>query len=66
VGADVALQREIAGDDFFNGDFLVPAFAAVAFFAAGLRDFLGAAQAQPFLLPIDLRDIYLSNITSSR
>ena len=50
VRADVALQREIARDDFFDRNLLVPAFAAVAFFAARLRDFLGAAQGAAFLV----------------
>jgi hypothetical protein len=50
VGADVALQREIAGDDFFDRDLLVPAVAAVAFFTARFRDFLGAAQGAALLV----------------
>ena len=36
VGADVALQRELTGDDLLDGDLLVPAVAAVAFVATGL------------------------------
>src|SRR5262245_25123098 len=36
VGADVALQRELARDDVLDGDFLVPAVAAVALVAARL------------------------------
>ena len=43
VRADVAFQRELTRDDFFDGNLLVPAVTAVAFFAARLGDFLGAA-----------------------
>jgi hypothetical protein len=49
VRADVALQCELAGDDFLDRDFLVPAVAAVLFLAAGLRHFFGAAQRAPRL-----------------
>ena len=49
VRADVALERELAGDDLFDRDLLVPAVAAVAFFAARLGDLLGAAQRAPGL-----------------
>ena len=44
VGADVALQREFLGDDFLDGDLLVPAVRAVALVAAGFGDVLGPAQ----------------------
>ena len=44
LGADVALDRELAGDDLFDRDFLVPAVAAVFLLAARLRDLFGAAQ----------------------
>jgi hypothetical protein len=47
VGADVSLERELTSDNFFDGDFLVPAVAAVLLFAAGLRDFLGATEGAP-------------------
>src|SRR5688572_18998073 len=50
VGANVALQRELAGDDLLDRDLLVPAVAAVPFFAARLRDFLGAAQGATLLV----------------
>src|SRR5688500_13385098 len=50
VGADVALECELAGDNLFNRDLLVPAIAAIAFFAARLRHFLGAAQRAPLLV----------------
>jgi hypothetical protein len=43
VRADVALQRELARDDFFDRDFLVPAVAAVLFLAARLGHLFGAA-----------------------
>ena len=49
VGADVALQRELARDDLFDRDLLVPAVAAVALLAARLGDFLRAAQRAPRL-----------------
>src|SRR4030095_707590 len=44
---DVTLQCELARDDVFNGDFLVPAVVTVARFAAGFRDLFGAAQRAP-------------------
>src|SRR4029453_1980010 len=44
VRADVALQGELTCDDLFNRNLLVPAVATVAFFAARLGHFLGAAQ----------------------
>ena len=44
VGADVALERELAGDDLLDGDLLVPAVAAIPLLAARLGDFLRAAQ----------------------
>ena len=47
--ADVAFERELARDDFFDGDFLVPAVAAVLLLAARLRHLLGAAQRAPRL-----------------
>src|SRR5687767_6800021 len=50
MGPNVALQRELAGDDLLDRDLLVPAVAAVPFFAARLRDFLGAAQGATFLV----------------
>ena len=50
VRADVALERELAGDDLFDRDLLVPAVAAVALLAARLRDFLGAAQRAALLV----------------
>ena len=69
--ADVALQRELARDDFFDGDFLVPAVAAILFLAARLGDFLGAAQRAPRLrrptcvawrhFPFVSRKLYLVN-----
>ena len=49
VRADVALERELARDDLFDGDLLVPAVAAVLLLAAGLRDLLGAAEGAPGL-----------------
>ena len=49
VRADVALQRELARDDLFDGDLLVPAVAAVLLFAARLGHFLRAAQRAPRL-----------------
>ena len=49
VRADVALERELARDDFFDGDFLVPAVTAVAFLPARLGDVLGAAEGAPGL-----------------
>src|SRR6185503_4695883 len=49
VRPDVALEGELAGDDFLDRDFLVPAVAAVLFLATRLRHFLGAAQRTPRL-----------------
>src|SRR6266704_397631 len=49
VGADVPLQRELARDNFFDRDFLVPAVAAVLFLAAGFGDLLSAAERAPGL-----------------
>jgi hypothetical protein len=49
MGADVALQREFAGDDLLDGNFLVPAVAAVLLLAPWLGDFLGAAESAPGL-----------------
>ena len=51
VRADVALQRELARDDFLDGDLLVPAVAAVLLLAARLGDVLGVAERAA-----DLRD----------
>jgi hypothetical protein len=47
VGADIALQGEVAGDDFLDRDFLVPAVAAVFLFAARFGHLFGAAQRAP-------------------
>src|SRR5215471_5111726 len=44
VRTDVALEREFAGDDLLDRDFLVPAVAAVLFLAARFGHFLGTAQ----------------------
>src|SRR5437870_5348555 len=44
VSADVPFQRELTRDDFLDRDLFFPAIAAILFFAARLRDFLGAAQ----------------------
>src|ERR1041385_2227088 len=44
VGADVALERELARDDLFDRDFLVPAVAAVFLLAARLGNLFRAAQ----------------------
>ncbi len=44
VRADVAFEREVARDDLFDGDFLVPAVAAVLLLAPRLGDLFGAAQ----------------------
>src|SRR5262249_23204080 len=43
VRADVPLQRELARDDVFDRDFLVPAIAAIALVAARLGDIFRAA-----------------------
>src|SRR5436190_298390 len=51
VRADIALQREVARDDFLDRDFLVPAVAAVLLFAARLGDVFGVAERAA-----DLRD----------
>src|SRR5690606_4846137 len=47
LGADVALDRELAGDDVFDRDLLLPALAAVTFVAARVGDFTRAAQRAP-------------------
>jgi hypothetical protein len=44
VRADVALERELARDDLLDGDLLFPAVAAIALFAARLRDLFRAAE----------------------
>src|SRR5262249_51042362 len=44
VRADVALERELARHDLFDGDLLFPAVAAVAFLAAWFRHFFRAAE----------------------
>src|SRR5262245_11035857 len=44
VRADVALQRELARDDFLDRNLFFPAVAAVALLAARLRHFLRAAK----------------------
>ena len=44
VRADIALERELAGDDLLDGDLLFPAVPAVALFAARFGDFLRLAQ----------------------
>src|SRR5438045_4080757 len=49
VRTDVTLQGEFARDNFLNGDFLVPAVAAVFFFTAGLGDLLRATERAPRL-----------------
>src|SRR3977135_2966193 len=49
VCTDVALQRELARDDFFDGNFLVPAIAAVFLLAARFRYLFGTAQRAPRL-----------------
>src|SRR6185503_10240925 len=47
VRADVAFEREFAGDDLFDGDFFVPAVAAVLLFPSRLRHLFGAAERAP-------------------
>jgi len=47
VGTDVTLQREFTGDDFLDGDFLVPAVAAIALVSTRLGDLFRAAQRTP-------------------
>jgi len=47
VRPDVPLERELPGDDFLDGNLLVPAVAAVTFVPARLREFLCAAQDAP-------------------
>src|SRR5262245_28276842 len=47
VGTDIAFERKLARDDFFDGDLLVPAVAAVFLFASRLRDFLRTAERAP-------------------
>src|SRR5262245_28225723 len=49
VRADFSFQREFSRDDFFDGDFLVPAVAAVLLFASRLRDLLRTAERAPRL-----------------
>jgi len=49
VGADVALERELARDDLLDGDLLVPTVAAVLLLATRLGDLLRAAQRAPRL-----------------
>src|SRR5450759_5257344 len=49
VGTNVPLQRELARDDFFDGNLLVPAVAAVALLATRLRHVLRAAERTPRL-----------------
>ena len=49
VRADVAFEGELARDNFFDGDLLVPAVAAVLLLAARLGDVFGAAQRAPRL-----------------
>ena len=44
LGADVALERELAGDDFLDRDLLVPARPTLALVATRLRHVLRAAQ----------------------
>src|SRR5919201_1173206 len=44
VRADVALQRELARDDLFDGDLLFPAVATVFLLTARLQRVLRAAQ----------------------
>src|SRR5690606_39401941 len=44
VRPDVALQGELARDDLFDGDLLVPAVAAVLLVTAGLGDVLRSAE----------------------
>jgi hypothetical protein len=44
VGADIALEGELTRDDFFDGDLLVPAIAAVFFLASRFGHLFGAAQ----------------------
>src|SRR3954453_2945986 len=50
VRADVALEGELARDDAFDGDLLVPAVAAVLLLTARLGHFLGIAQRATHLL----------------
>ncbi len=47
VRPDVALDREVSRDDFFDRDFLVPAVAAVLLLAVRIRDFFRAAERTP-------------------
>src|SRR6266542_823675 len=49
VRPDVALEREFAGDDLFDGDLLVPAVAAVPLLTARFGHVLRAAQRAPRL-----------------
>src|SRR5207247_1925229 len=44
VRADVTLQRELARDDLLDGDFLVPAVAAILLLAPRLRNLFRAAE----------------------
>src|SRR6185436_9752195 len=44
MGADVALEREVASDDFLDGDLFFPAVAAIALVAAGLGHVLRPAE----------------------
>jgi len=47
VRADVALERELARDDLFDRDLLLPAVAAVLLLAPRLGDVLRAAEGAP-------------------
>ena len=47
VRADIALQRELARDDLFDGDLLVPAVATVLLFASRLGDLFRTAKGAP-------------------
>jgi hypothetical protein len=49
VRADIALERELARDNFLDRDLLVPAVAALSFFAPRLGHFFRAAQRTPRL-----------------
>ena len=57
VRADIALERELAGDDLLDRDLLVPAIPAVFFLAARLGDVFRAAQGAAYFSAI-LRGIY--------
>ena len=44
VGADIALQHELAGDDLLDRDLLVPAVAAIPLVAAWFGNLFGVTE----------------------